>query len=113
MVQTATNLDGAYFGSSFPSVMLSWHENMMEMPPEVQLYEPQIKGFKIVGKRGSKYFNPQKFSCYQNMNSSHGNKKSGKKNNNKKCMNGNPNCSRVVNNLKNQINNRFSIQPKQ
>ena len=28
------------------------------MPPKIYHYEPKIAGFKIVGKRGSKYFNP-------------------------------------------------------
>ena len=62
---TATNLDGAYFGSSLPQVFIANHENLMEQPPKVYLYEPQIKGFKIVGQRGSKYYNPQKVSSYQ------------------------------------------------
>ena len=38
----------------------------MEMPPKVYLYTPQIKGFKIVGQRGSKYFNPETVSVYKN-----------------------------------------------
>jgi len=57
-VQTATNLDGAYFGSSLPHIFIAWHKNLVEMPPKIYLYEPQISGFKIVGQRGSKYFNP-------------------------------------------------------
>jgi casein kinase II subunit beta len=48
-VQTATNLDGAYFGSSLPHIFMEWHHNLVEMPPKVYLYEPQISGFKIVG----------------------------------------------------------------
>ena len=39
-VQTATNLDGAYFGSSFPQMFLSAFNNMIEQPPKVYLYEP-------------------------------------------------------------------------
>ena len=38
----------------------------MEMPPKVYLYSPQIKGFKIIGSRGSKYFNPETVSIYKN-----------------------------------------------
>ena len=30
------------------------------MPPNVYYYEPKIFGFKIVGTRGSKYYNPVK-----------------------------------------------------
>ena len=62
-VQTATNLDGAYFGSSFPQIFLAWNETLCEQPPKVYFYEPQISGFKIVGQRGSKFYNPPKFSA--------------------------------------------------
>ena len=57
-MQTATNLDGAYFGSYLPQIFLAWNENLVEQAPKVYLYEPQIQGFKIAGQRGSKYFNP-------------------------------------------------------
>jgi len=30
------------------------------LPPKIHYYEPKIFGFKIAGKRGSKYFNPPK-----------------------------------------------------
>ena len=30
------------------------------LPPKIYHYEPKISGFKIAGKRGSKYFNPPK-----------------------------------------------------
>ena len=39
-VQTATNLDGAYFGSSFPQIFLTWNETICEQPPKVYFYEP-------------------------------------------------------------------------
>ena len=39
-VQTANNLDGAYFGASLPNLFITWHENLMEQPPKVYLYEP-------------------------------------------------------------------------
>lgn len=32
----------------------------MILPPKIYYYEPKIFGFKIVGKRGSKYFDPPK-----------------------------------------------------
>ena len=57
-VQTATNLDGAYFGGSFPHLFMEQFGNYIEMPPKVYLYQTQIKGFRIVGQPGSKYYNP-------------------------------------------------------
>ena len=30
------------------------------LPPKIYHYEPKIFGFKIAGKRGSKYYNPPK-----------------------------------------------------
>lgn len=30
------------------------------LPPKIYFYEPKISGFKIAGKRGSKYFQPPK-----------------------------------------------------
>ena len=32
--------------------------NLVILPPKVYLYEPKIAGFKIYGKRGSKYQQP-------------------------------------------------------
>lgn len=78
-VQTATNLDGAYFGASLPNIFITWHENLMEQPPKVYLYEPQISGFKLVGQRGSKYFNPPKVSAYAQPVPKHYNSHYGKK----------------------------------
>lgn len=57
-VQTATNLDGCFFGQSFPQIFLNEFANMIEQPPNVYFYEPKISGFKIVGQRGSKYYKP-------------------------------------------------------
>ena len=64
-VQTATNLDGSFFGQSFPQVFLNHSDNMIEQPPKVFLYEPKIRGFRIAGSRGSKYFKPSNMSLYQ------------------------------------------------
>jgi casein kinase II subunit beta len=52
-----TSVDGAVFGTSFPHVFLSTYPNAVILPPKVYLYTPQICGFKIYGKRGSKFFN--------------------------------------------------------
>ena len=35
---------------------------MIEQPPKVYLYQPQISGFKLAGQRGSKYFHPPRES---------------------------------------------------
>jgi casein kinase II subunit beta len=64
-VQTATNLDGAYFGSSFPHIFMATFDNLIEQPPKVYYYEPSISGFKVAGQRGSKYFMPPAISVYQ------------------------------------------------
>ena len=37
-VITATNLDGSYFGQSFPSIFMKSFSLLMEMPPKVYLY---------------------------------------------------------------------------
>jgi len=54
----ANNVDGAWFGTSFPHVFLKNYPNVVILPPKVYLYEPQIAGFKIYGKRGSKFHKP-------------------------------------------------------
>lgn len=52
------NIDGAYFGTSFPHVFLKHYTQAVILPPKIYLYEPKIFGFKISGKRGSKAFKP-------------------------------------------------------
>lgn len=54
------NVDGAYFGTSFPHVFLQHYPQAVILPPKIYYYEPKIYGFKIAGKRGSKYFQPPK-----------------------------------------------------
>jgi casein kinase II subunit beta len=54
------NIDGAAFGSSFPHVFLTHYPMVVILPPKIYNYEPKIFGFKIAGKRGSKYFEPSK-----------------------------------------------------
>jgi len=56
----SVNIDGAYFGSSFPHVFLKHYPEAIVLPPKIYHYEPKIYGFHIYGKRGSKYFNPPK-----------------------------------------------------
>ena len=52
------NVDGACFGTSFPQVFLMHYPMAVILPPKIYHYEPKIFGFKIAGKRGSKYFQP-------------------------------------------------------
>lgn len=52
------NIDGAYFGTSFPHVFMQHYPLAIILPPKIYYYEPKIFGFKIAGKRGSKYFVP-------------------------------------------------------
>ena len=54
------NIDGAYFGASFPHVFTKHYPDAIILPPKVYLYEPKIFGFKVYGKRGSKYYEPAK-----------------------------------------------------
>ncbi len=52
------NIDGTYFGTSFPGIFMNEHPNAIVVPPKVYYYEPHIFGFKVFGKRGSKYHEP-------------------------------------------------------
>ena len=54
------NIDGAYFGTSFPHHFLTHFKQAIILPPKIYHYEPKISGFKLVGKRGSKYYDPPK-----------------------------------------------------
>lgn len=54
------NIDGAAFGTSFPHVFLKHYPMAVILPPKIYYYEPKVYGFKIAGKRGSKYFQPPK-----------------------------------------------------
>ena len=55
---TTNRVDGAYFGSSLAHVFFQVYEKNIVLPPKVYYYEPQLFGFAIAGKRGSKYFSP-------------------------------------------------------
>ena len=60
-IPSSTNrLDGAYFGSSLAHVFFQTYEKLIVLPPKVYFYEPQLLGFRIAGKRGSKFFEPEK-----------------------------------------------------
>lgn len=51
-----TSVDGACFGTSFPQAFLMNYPNVALLPPKIHFYEPQIFGFKLAGKRGSKSY---------------------------------------------------------
>jgi casein kinase II subunit beta len=52
------NIDGAYFGTSFPHAFLKHYPEAIILPPKIYFYEPKIFGFKVAGKRGSKLYQP-------------------------------------------------------
>ena len=59
-IPTSTNrLDGAYFGASLAHVYFQKYAKHIVLPPKVYSNEPQLLGFAIAGKRGSKYFKPE------------------------------------------------------
>ena len=64
----SVNIDGAYFGTSFPHHFLTHYKTAIILPPKIYHYEPKIAGFKIVGKRGSKYYEPPKGNIKYNWN---------------------------------------------
>jgi hypothetical protein len=47
------DIDGAYFGCSFAHIFLQLHPEIVG--GEHKEYVPRIFGFRVVGKRGSKY----------------------------------------------------------
>jgi hypothetical protein len=56
----SVNVDGAYFGTSFPHIFIKHFPEAVILPPKIFFYEPKIFGFNISGKRGSHYFEPTK-----------------------------------------------------
>ena len=60
--QGTNRLDGAYFGSSLSHIFFQTYSKVIVLPPKVYYYEPQLFGFRIAGKRGSKMFSPERGS---------------------------------------------------
>jgi casein kinase II subunit beta len=54
-----TDVDGAYFGCSFPHILLQTYPDLYPNPPTT-IYIPRIYGFKIHKKKGSKYWEGSK-----------------------------------------------------
>ena len=56
--QKVSDIDGAYFGTSFPqSFLLSYPDlaNISQLS-NLQEYKPTLYGFKVYKKKGSKYY---------------------------------------------------------
>jgi casein kinase II subunit beta len=49
------NIDGAFYGASIPHIFMATYPEAILLPPKIYYYEPKIFGFKLFGKRGSKY----------------------------------------------------------
>ena len=49
------DIDGAFYGMSFPNVFLKWNKELDLKHREIKRFEPVINGFKIYGKRGSNF----------------------------------------------------------
>lgn len=51
-------IDGVYFGTSFPQHFLMNYPDLEKMAKmyETKDYVPKLYGFKIYGKKGSKYY---------------------------------------------------------
>lgn len=56
--ETSGSLDGSCFGTSLAHLFFQAYSKQLEFPPKLYLFEPTLHGFKIAGKRGSKYFKP-------------------------------------------------------
>lgn len=52
-----SDVDGAYFGCSFPHILLQTYPDLVPKEKKV-LYVPRIFGFKLYKKKGSKYHEP-------------------------------------------------------
>jgi len=52
------DIDGAYYGPSFPFIMLKNHSDLVPKDKRKE-YEPSIFGFKLVGKQGSRFENEE------------------------------------------------------
>ena len=53
--QKCQDIDGAYFGTSFPNVLLNKFPDLV-VKSEKKDYHPRIYGFKIYKEKGSKYY---------------------------------------------------------
>lgn len=54
-----TDVDGAYFGCSFPHIFLQTYPDLAPKNPP-NIFVPRVFGFKLYKKKGSKYHEPKK-----------------------------------------------------
>lgn len=65
--QRGNDIDGAYFGTSFPQEFLMAYPDLNPKLRELKNYIPKLYGFKIFGKRGSKYYSKDKKELTEKM----------------------------------------------
>lgn len=61
------DLDGAYFGTGFPNFFLLAYPDLNPRLKKLKHYVPKVFGFKLVGHRGSKYYNDDKEKTKENL----------------------------------------------
>ena len=61
------DMDGAYFGTSFPQIFFMAYPDLNPKVKKVKNYIPKLYGFRIFGKKGSKYFSKDKEELYEKM----------------------------------------------
>jgi casein kinase II subunit beta len=52
--QRYADVDGAYFGTSFPHMLLQSYDDLQPQAPS-SVYLPRLYGFQVYGRKGSKY----------------------------------------------------------
>jgi casein kinase II subunit beta len=52
--QRYADVDGAYFGTSFPHMLLQSYDDLHSEAPK-SAYLPRLYGFQVYGRKGSKY----------------------------------------------------------
>lgn len=58
--QLSNQVDGAFFGSSLAHIFFQTYQKVIVLPPKVYFFEPTLFGFKVAGKRGSKFYQPSR-----------------------------------------------------
>ncbi len=61
------DIDGAYFGTSFPQIFFMAYPDLNPKVNKVKKYIPKLYGFRIFGKEGSKYYSKDKKELFEKM----------------------------------------------
>ena len=61
------DIDGAYFGTSFPQTFLMTYPDLNPKLKQYKGYIPKLFGFRIFGKQGSKYYSSDKKELKEKM----------------------------------------------